>query len=87
MYDSPLCTNSTYWSNFRTVQVFLGLVGIIAAIVTIVLFILYSKNKKKFKLPLIISFICTVVFLLGSVGLGIYIHNETKDLLYCWGVK
>ena len=93
LYDNPACSNSYHWENLRHIQHILLLCVFIAAITTIILYIVYlskKRNNKEYKgifRFLIISLVCTILFLIGGIGLGYYISDKTKDLGYCWSSK
>ena len=94
LYDDPNCSNSTHWEKLRSIQIVLVLAGLVLFISTLVVCGIYlskrKKNKKKAKKFLkacLITFVCSITFLICGRVMGEYVHSKTKDLGYCWSSK
>lgn len=93
LYDSELCSNSTYWQNYRMISIILLAVGILAFFIISLLLIRYlyihdkgKRNKKNIITYITLIVISLLVFTAGVI-LSNHISGKTKNLPYCWTIE
>ena len=90
--DEKLCTNSTYWQNYRLLSIGIIGIGIIAFLVLSLMLIRYlyvhnkGKRSKKKIIFYIVSIVASLIVFTGGALLANYIKNETKDKMTCYSL-